>query len=117
MLKMLKPDFKFANDAGLLVQLVHEGWNQINVLVSKTGSNRGGHFHKVSKEVFYIVSGSVMLTLEQDNEKEQYNLKEGDMFLILPFQRHTFSFAEDTVMVSMYDICVENQDGSKDIYK
>ena len=30
---------------------------------------------------------------------------------------HTFVFEEDTVMVSMYDICVEKEDGSKDIYK
>ena len=30
---------------------------------------------------------------------------------------HTFTFIEDTVMVSMYDVCVEKEDGTKDIYK
>ena len=39
------------------------------------------------------------------------------MFLVSPFQKHTFVFEEDTVMVSMYDMCVEKEDGSKDIYK
>jgi len=117
LIEMLEPDFKFANDTGLLVQLVHEGWKQVNVLVSKAGSTRGGHYHKVSKEVFYVVSGELKLTLETDTEKEEYALKEDDMFLVSPYQRHTFSFMKDTVMVSMYDICVEREDGSKDIYK
>lgn len=117
LITMLKPDFEFSNETGLLVQLVHEGWSQINVLVSKAGSTRGGHYHKVSKEVFYIINGKTKLLLETETEKEEYLLKEGDMFLISPFQKHTFSFSEDTVMVSMYDICVEKEDGSKDIYK
>ncbi len=117
LITMLKPDFEFSNETGLLVQLVHEGWSQINVLVSKANSTRGGHFHKVSREVFYIVSGKTKLSLETETENEEYILKEGDMFLISPYQKHTFSFIEDTVMVSMYDIWVEKEDGSKDIYK
>ena len=39
------------------------------------------------------------------------------MFMVLPYQKHTFTFIEDTVMVSMYDVCVEKEDGTKDIYK
>lgn len=80
LIEMLQPDFKFANETGLLVQLVHEGWEQVNVLVSKAGATRGGHYHKVSKEVFYVISGEVKLTLETDTEKEEYTLKEADMF-------------------------------------
>lgn len=117
LIEMLKPDFEFSNDTGLLVQLVHDGWKQVNVLVSKAGSTRGGHYHKISREVFYIVSGETKLLIETANEREEYVLRKGDMFLISPFQRHTFTFAEDTVMVSMYDICVELEDGTKDIYK
>lgn len=117
LIKMLEPDFKFANDTGLLVQLVHEGWTQVNVLVSNAGSIRGGHYHKVSNEAFYIVSGKVKLLLETEDEKEECILQKDDMFLVSPYQKHTFTFIEDTVMVSMYDICVEKEDGSKDIYK
>lgn len=117
LIKYLDTDFKFENETGLLVQLVHEGWNQINVLVSTKGSIRGGHFHKVSNEAFYIVSGKCKLILENAGEKEENELKAGDFFLVSPFQKHTFIFDEDTIMVSMYDICVENADGSKDIYK
>ena len=74
LIEMMEPDFKFSNETGLLVQLVHEGWNQVNVLVSNAGATRGGHYHKVSKEVFYIVSGSIKLLIETENEKEEYIL-------------------------------------------
>ena len=117
LIEMMEPDFKFSNETGLLVQLVHEGWNQVHVLVSNAGATRGGHYHKVSKEVFYIVSGSIKLLIETENEKEEYILNQNDMFMVLPYQKHTFTFIEDTVMVSMYDVCVEKEDGTKDIYK
>lgn len=119
MLTILEPDFKFSNETGLLIQLVHEGWNQVNVLISAKDSTRGGHFHKESREVFYIISGKTKLFLvnEKTAEKQEYILSEGVMFMISPYLRHTFMFEEDTVMVSLYDKCVEKEDGSKDIYK
>lgn len=119
MLTILEPDFKFKNETGLLIQLVHEGWDQVNVLISEKNSTRGGHYHKESKEVFYIISGKTKLLLsdENTNESKEYILSEGEMFMISPYQRHTFTFEEDTVMVSLYDICVEKKDGQKDIYK
>lgn len=116
LVKILKPDFEFSNENGSLVQLVHTGWNQVNVLDSKKGSNRGGHYHKENEEAFYIVSGEINLILDNGKEEEKTNFKAGDMFLIEPFLMHTFEFVEDTLMVSMYNQGVEHEDGSKDIY-
>lgn len=117
MLKILKPDFTFENETGLLVQLAHEGYSQINVLKSKKGSLRGGHYHKISREAFYVLEGNFELVLTRDDEKQTYNFKAGDMFMIEPYAKHTFNFLEDTIMVSLYDICVERENGEKDIYK
>lgn len=116
LVKRLKPDFEFANENGSLVQLVHEGWNQVNVLNSGKGSNRGGHYHKENEEAFYIVSGEINLILDNGTETQKANFKAGDMFLIKPYLMHTFEFLEDTLMVSMYDRGVEHADGTKDIY-
>ena len=116
LVKKLKPDFEFSNENGSLVQLVHEGWKQVNVLDSKKGSNRGGHYHKENEEAFYIVSGEIILTLDDGNDSERTNFKAGDMFLISPYLMHTFEFLEDTLMVSMYNHGVEHADGTKDIY-
>lgn len=112
----LKHDFQIDNDKGFFIQLVHDGWNQVNVLKSPKGSNRGGHYHKENKEAFYIITGKVKLLLEIDGKKEVYEFQEGDFFMVKPYQKHIFEFLEETIMVSMYDLGVEHEDGTKDIY-
>ena len=116
LVKRMIPDFKYENENGSLVQLVHEGWNQVNVLYSQKGSTRGGHYHKENDEAFYIISGEIKLILETENEHEETQFTAGDMFTILPYQKHSFEFISDTLMVSMYNKGVEYSDGSKDIY-
>jgi dTDP-4-dehydrorhamnose 3,5-epimerase-like enzyme len=43
MIKILKPDFVFEDERGSLVQLVRDGYKQINVVTSKAGVERGRH--------------------------------------------------------------------------
>ena len=116
LVKIMKPDFEFGNENGSLVQLVRDGWKQVNVLYSKKDSERGGHYHKICNEAFYIVEGKIKLILENENENEESEFEKGDMFMITPFLKHIFIFLEDTIMVSMYDKGVELEDGGKDIY-
>lgn len=116
LVKIIEPNFIFDNEKGKLVQLVREGWNQINVITSKAGTNRGGHFHKINNEGFYIINGKINLTLKKDGIEENYIFQDGDMFVISPYQLHIFEFIEDTVLVSMYDVGVELPNDEKDIY-
>lgn len=112
MLKIIKPDFYFADERGTLVQLIHEGYKQINVITSKKGTVRGGHYHKENEEAFYIVSGSLVV----DVEGQKYTFHAGDFFGIEPNDMHSFNFLEDCVLVSMYSNGVEKNDGRKDIF-
>lgn len=116
MLTILKPDFELKNQKGSFTQLVHGGWNQINVLESLKGNNRGGHYHIENHEAFYVISGSITLTLENGCERESAQFRQGDFFVIKPGVKHDFYFNEDTIMVSMYDKGVEHEDGSMDIH-
>lgn len=117
MIEKITPDFEFSNSAGKLVQLVHEGWKQVNVLQSNKGEKRGGHYHKESKEAFYIVKGCLKALFENGGYEETIEYVEGDMFVIPTNIKHTFIFHEDTIMVGLYDKPVEKKDGSKDIYR
>lgn len=114
----LKLDYFFEDDRGRLVQLVHGGYEQINVLVSHKGVYRGGHYHKISQEIFFVISGSVELTLEDlDGTNRQTRLfRENDFFQIRSNKVHRMYFPEDCVMVGMYDRCIEKGNGEKDIY-
>lgn len=116
MYQNLNPDFAFLDTRGQLVQLVHKGYTQINVLETKQGVTRGGHYHKISSEAFYIISGSVDITLSKSNEQQKIHFQTGDFFEISPHIVHTMSFPEDCVMVAMYDVPIEDENGQKDIY-
>lgn len=116
LIEFLKPDFTFKNDAGCLNQLVHDGYKQVNAITSYPGSKRGGHYHKYNKEAFFIVSGSFTLEVWKDDEKETYEIKEGDMFAIPEYVFHTFEYHEYTVLVSMYSNGVELDENTKDIW-
>lgn len=111
-----KVDFQHLDNRGSLTQLIHNGFKQVNVLNSKKGVERGSHFHKHSVEAFYLISGSVEVTLWSKNKKEIVVFNEGDFFEIHPFVLHNMFFLEDCLMVQMYDEPVENVDGTKDIF-
>lgn len=112
MLKIIKPDFEFDDERGSIIQLIHDGYKQINVITSKKSVFRGGHYHRRNKEAFYIISGALIITVNG----EKYRFVSGDFFGIEENDMHSFEFEEDTLLVSMYNIGVENTDGTKDIY-
>ena len=117
LIEYMKPDFEFDNENGSLKQLVHDGWKQVNVIFSPSGSVRGGHYHKYNEECFYVVSGGFKLKLWiDDGELEEYDIRQGDFFKLKPYVFHTFEYTEDTTLVSMYSNGVEMDDGEKDIW-
>ncbi|MCI8322808.1 MAG: cupin domain-containing protein [Lachnospiraceae bacterium] len=117
MIKVIKPDFEFQDERGFLLQLVHEGFRQFNIIFSRQGVFRGGHYHQENTEAFYVISGSFELTVKTENAvEEKYIFQKGEMFLIPPYVSHSFSYLEDTLIASMYDLGVERADGTKDIY-
>lgn len=117
LIEFLKPDFSFSDERGGLVQLVHDGWKQVNVSQTKAGVKRGGHYHKQTTEAFFIIEGKIRLTLSKDGRVEIITVKTGDFFRFSPFVSHSFDFLTDTTLVALYDRPVELPDGSKDIFK
>lgn len=111
-----KVDFEHTDDRGRLTQLVHKGYQQINVVETRKGVVRGGHYHKVSSEAFFVVSGSVEVTLKDDFKEETVVFSKGKFFELHSFIVHSMFFPEDCILVAMYDIPVEKTNGVKDIY-
>lgn len=115
MVTVIKPDFVFEDERGRLVQLVHEGFTQFNVVTSKAGFIRGKHCHRLNREGFYVVDGSFVLEAKLGDKTETYEFSKGDMFIIEPDVMHTFDYREDSTLVAFYDKGVELPDGTKDI--
>lgn len=116
MIQVLPIDFKHVDSRGKLIQLVHAGYQQINVLESNAGVFRGGHYHKISTEAFYVVTGCVKVVAKREGHQEIRTFSAGDFFAIEPYVIHSMEFPEHCVMVQMYSVCVEGNNGKMDIY-
>lgn len=116
LVKIIKPDFIFEDERGLLAQLTHKPYGQINAVFTKKGAVRGNwHYHRTTEEAFFIISGLVDVYLRLDDFQEKHTFKTGDMFIIPENVKHTFDYKEDTYLVAMYTSGVELEDGTKDI--
>ena len=113
---MLPVDCKYSDIRGQLTQLVHEGYQQVNILESKAGAVRDRHYHKISSEAFFVISGSVIVTFEQDEKREMEKFVKNDFFLIKPYIKHSMSFCEDCILIALYNVPIEKGDGIKDIF-
>ena len=109
------PDYVHSDERGTLKQLFSEGFRQVNVITSRKGVVRGGHYHVHNTEAFYIISGSGKVVLSKDGCEETYAFEKGSYFQIGQGVVHTFSFTEDTVLVSMYSLGVEMDGREMDI--
>lgn len=116
MFEFLKPDFENIDDRGELKQLYSKSCKQVNYSFSKKWTFRGNHYHKINKEIFYIISGKIEICFQRGEEKETVVVKDGDLFQIFPFTLHSFNFLENTQMIVIYDKGVVLNNNEKDIY-
>ena len=117
LLQPLTPDFVFPDDRGLLVQICRGGYTQVNAVFTKKGAVRGNfHYHKNTKEAFFVFSGRVRVHAQRGDENETAEYGPGEMFLVEEYVRHSFDYLEDTYLVGLYTNGVENPDGTKDIH-
>ena len=117
LIKRGTPDFMFPDDRGLLVQVAHDSFRQVNAVFTKKGAVRGRwHYHKTAEEAFFVLQGRIRITAALGEQKETAEFTAGELFTVLPFVRHNVEFLEDTSMVVLYSVPVERPDGTKDIY-
>ncbi len=117
LMQIVKPDFEFFDERGKIIQLIHKGFSQVNVITSHPGASRGRHYHKQNCEVFYFSYGKCRVIAEtKDGEQEERIFSAGDMFMIDPYIMHSFEYLEETMVISMYSRGVELDNGEMDSY-
>lgn len=117
LIRTLEPNFNFEDDRGTLTEIFNKGgFEQINAVYTKKGAVRGSfHYHKTTKEAFYIISGKLEVTASLDSETETAVFGTGDFFAIDEFVKHSMNYLEDTYLVVLYTSSVTLHDGTKDI--
>jgi dTDP-4-dehydrorhamnose 3,5-epimerase-like enzyme len=78
-------------------------WGEINFIETKGGVERGGHYHKSTKELFYILDGEIEVTVRHlvTGEEQQFVAKKNMVFILDPYELHTFKTLTDAKWINM----------------
>ena len=92
-MQMLTPFRQFSDSRGRMLGVTNDGrWEEINYLETAASCMRGGHFHRDTRELFLILSGTIRVRIrpEGSSEVDETVVSAGHIFVIEPGEAHWF---------------------------
>jgi mannose-6-phosphate isomerase-like protein (cupin superfamily) len=110
-MKILSPYQTFEDERGILLGLLNEGnWEEFNYLETKSGLSRGNHYHKLTREFFFIIEGEGEIHIQDEfGLVTEHPFKSKDLFVIEPGENHTFYCKSDTKWINALSKKFDNQ--------
>ena len=90
---MLEPYRQFSDSRGLMRGVINDGhWEEINYIETAAGCTRGGHYHRDTRELFLLISGTIRVRVRPANGRatKEYRLSGGSIFVVEPGEAHWF---------------------------
>lgn len=93
----LQPYQRQQDARGSFLGITKDSWHEVNLVSTAAGAVRGNHFHRHTREMFCILSGQVTIDLEdvRTSARSTFEAGPGALFVVEPFERHTFSARTD----------------------
>lgn len=107
-MQLCAPEFVHADSRRTLKQLLTEDIKQINHYEAKKGSILGDHFHKITREFFYIIKGTIYY-----NKLKIIN--KNNLFVVEPGENHCIECLTEVQMMSFLTKAYTKED--PDIFK
>jgi len=110
----------FMDERGIISDLLNETIAHVGLITTEDGTIRANHYHKLSTQHSYILSGSFEVLLapaDQPANVKKVLLRSGEMISIPPNIIHRFKAIDRTVMIDMVS---ESRDGTgyeDDVYR
>lgn len=101
-IKRINPDFM--DERGMIADLSNKQINHVGLITTEVGAQRGPHYHKLSTQDSYILSGRFEVILApHDNPKnfKKIILNAGEVMSIPPFVIHGFKAIDRAIMIDM----------------
>jgi dTDP-4-dehydrorhamnose 3,5-epimerase-like enzyme len=97
-------EFRIDDERGSITQITSGLWKQLNIVKSRKGSLRGGHYHKEAKELFHVERGRVEVIFidTHDKKNDRRSFTEGATFIVFPYEQHYMKYLEDTTLIALY---------------
>lgn len=92
---------------GEITDLLNERVQHVGLITSTKNSVRGNHYHKLSVQYTYVLSGKFeVFVAKVDDIKniEKITLKAGEIITISPKIIHTFKAVEDSTMIDVISL-------------
>jgi quercetin dioxygenase-like cupin family protein len=86
---------EFADARGSMRGVVNAGqWEEINYVETSAGCTRGGPYHRSTRELFLLLSGTVKVRVREisaaESDVREHVLSAGSIFVIEPREVHWF---------------------------
>ncbi|MFH1621471.1 MAG: cupin domain-containing protein [Patescibacteria group bacterium] len=110
----------FEDDRGTIRDIfAREPKDTCTIIFSKKGAVRGNHYHKLSTQYTYVVSGQLTMLSQVIGSQtvEKHVLREGDLMTHGPMEAHTLIADEDTLFLAFADGLRGGEDYEKDTYR
>lgn len=106
-MKRLKSNFEHKDTRGVLIEVIRGNcWKQMNFYTIKKGFLRGGHYHKRTRELFFITDGKCLVKVfnVKTKKEKRFIAKEMDLFIVEPFEAHYLKALRDLKMITLLSI-------------
>lgn len=93
---------KAEDERGGLMEIINgEPGLQMNILYTKAGFVRGNHYHKRTKEFFFVLEGEIKFVTVDEDTKERHETvcPPGDRIEIPPTVRHALKSITDSTII------------------
>lgn len=110
----------FEDDRGTIRDIfAREPKDTCTLIFSKKGAVRGNHYHKLSTQYTYVVSGRMTMLSQAPGSStvEKHVMREGDLMTHDPMEAHAMTADEDTLFLAFADGLRGGEDYEKDTYR
>lgn len=109
-MRVLEPYMMHTDPRGLVCGVTRQEWiREVNYVETVTGEVRGNHYHRETLEMFFIIDGRVRVSVRdvRTGETDERVFTKGDIFLVEPYELHTFRILADAKWINMLSKPVE----------
>ena len=107
------------DERGSITDIVEQvDFNGATIILSKSGSVRGNHFHKKTIQYVYVLSGKMKCLAKKPEEPvTQAIVERGDLVSHDLLESHSFEALEDTLFLVLSSGLRTGRDYEKDTYR
>jgi len=103
----LRSNFEHRDRRGKFIEVWRgEDWREMNFFTINKGFARGGHYHKETKELFFVVEGECEMRLidVRTGRESTFRLEPDDIVVVDPYELHYLTALRESKIVSLLSL-------------